>query len=142
MILQQKQFHFCSVFQLYSRYSFLAQYMIVEIATGKQTPLSTASNQQNLQLAAWGPENNSIIYIFKNNIYFRPTVQGGEIQITGDGEQGRIYNGIPDWVYEGLLKCIQSQEKKRFFIYLQRKFWVQIKHFGFRQKAKEWHTLL
>lgn len=77
--------------------------MVVNLATQVQIQLSTASNQHIMHLATWGPEGNSIIYIHNNNIYYRPHIEkSSEIQLTGDGEPGRIYFGVPDWVYEGL----------------------------------------
>lgn len=97
--------------QLYSRYSFLAQYTIIELATGNQIQL-TAQNEKILRLAVWGPVGNSLIYIHNNNIFFRPSVTiAAEIQLTGDGELGIIYNGVPDWVYEGrFLSCLCNDD--------------------------------
>ena len=61
-----------------------------------------------LQLATWGPKGNSLVYIYQNNIYYRPTVEGGEdYQITSSGIFGSIYNGVPDWVYEGEFSFLQ-----------------------------------
>ena len=38
----------------------------------------------------------------ENNIYYLPDVEVDEyIEITSDGEIDQIYNGIPDWLYEG-----------------------------------------
>lgn len=49
------------------------------------------------------PKTNSIAYVDKNNIYYRekPEDETNDIRITSDGIQGKIYNGVPDWVYEG-----------------------------------------
>lgn len=55
-----------------------------------------------LRLALWGPKGNALVYVHSNNIYYRPSVRvQAEIQLTNDGENGKFYNGIPDWVYEG-----------------------------------------
>lgn len=41
----------------------------------------------------------------ENNIYYIRTIADVEkaIQITSDGVPGIVYNGVPDWVYEGAL---------------------------------------
>lgn len=55
-----------------------------------------------IQLATWGPVNNSLIYVHTNNIFYKTSVTSEEaIQITSDGLFLQIYNGVPDWVYEG-----------------------------------------
>lgn len=55
-----------------------------------------------LQLVIWGPVGNSLIYVHINNIFYKSSVTSGEvIQVTTDGMYLQIYNGVPDWVYEG-----------------------------------------
>lgn len=55
-----------------------------------------------IQLVTWGPVNNSLFYVHTNNIYYKSSVTSEEeIQITNDGLFLQIYNGVPDWVYEG-----------------------------------------
>lgn len=34
------------------------------------------------------------------------------IRITEDGEENKVYNGIPDWVYEGKINFCYSLYKK------------------------------
>lgn len=43
------------------------------------------------------------MYIYGNNIYYMPDISSAPIQLTSSGVEGVIFNGIPDWVYEG--KC-------------------------------------
>lgn len=52
-----------------------------------------------MQLAEWGVKGNSLIYIRRNNIFYRENVNAYELQITDDGDRD-IYNGICDWAYE------------------------------------------
>jgi len=55
-----------------------------------------------LQLAIWTPRGNALIYVYQNNIYYRPQAEvPNDYQITDTGVFGTIYNGVPDWVYEG-----------------------------------------
>ena len=43
------------------------------------------------------------IYVQENNIYYLKDIRSEEtIEITTDGEIDQIYNGIPDWLYEGM----------------------------------------
>lgn len=52
-----------------------------------------------LLLAEWAPVGNAIAFVYKNNIFYKPTVDSNTIiNITTDG--GFVNNGIPDWVYE------------------------------------------
>lgn len=42
------------------------------------------------------------IYIFENNIYYQSDVRGNSLRITSSGMEGVIFNGLSDWLYEGL----------------------------------------
>ena len=58
--------------------------------------------QPNLQVALWTGYGSSLVYVNENDIYFRPLADvAHEIRLTNDGKGGVIFNGIPDWVYEG-----------------------------------------
>lgn len=41
------------------------------------------------------------IYIFENNIYFQSDVQSSSWRLTSSGQEGIVFNGIADWLYEG-----------------------------------------
>lgn len=41
------------------------------------------------------------IYIFENNIYFQTDVQSSSWRLTSSGQEGIVFNGIADWLYEG-----------------------------------------
>ena len=47
------------------------------------------------------------VYVQENNIYYQPSLENTDlenyVQITNDGVIDQIYNGIPDWLYEGKL---------------------------------------
>lgn len=50
-------------------------------------------------------------YVWKNNVYIKASPTAKPVQITSNGEENKIFNGIPDWVYEGnyikrILLCI------------------------------------
>lgn len=55
-----------------------------------------------MQLAVWGPVGNALFFVYANNIYYKTNVTTDEvIQLTTDGVFTVLYNGVPDWVYEG-----------------------------------------
>ncbi|KOX67433.1 Inactive dipeptidyl peptidase 10 [Melipona quadrifasciata] len=61
----------------------------------------TANDSISLQLATWAPRGNALVYVYQNNIYYRPEAEVAvDYQITDTGVFGTIYNGVPDWVYE------------------------------------------
>ena len=69
---------------------------MIPLSLGAGTP------RQRLQYATWVPGRDSIVFVFDNNIYIRPVITSPEVvKITSTGSNNVIYNGIPDWVYEG-----------------------------------------
>uniref|UniRef100_A0A1B6HM76 Venom dipeptidyl peptidase 4 n=1 Tax=Homalodisca liturata TaxID=320908 RepID=A0A1B6HM76_9HEMI len=80
------------------RHSYYAIYQVYNLDTRKSTYVTT----RNLQLAIMAPGTNSIAYVDRNNIYYRanPEDETNDIILTRDGVNGKIYNGVPDWVYE------------------------------------------
>lgn len=40
-------------------------------------------------------------YVWNNNVYIKVSPTAESVQITYNGEENKIFNGIPDWVYEG-----------------------------------------
>ncbi|XP_039303125.1 dipeptidyl aminopeptidase-like protein 6 isoform X3 [Solenopsis invicta] len=87
-------------YQKLYRHTYLAHYRLVNLETGTETILA-ANESTPLQLATWAPHGNALIYIYQNNIYYRPEAEVvNDYQITTTGVFGTIYNGVPDWVYE------------------------------------------
>lgn len=83
----------------------MARYSIIDLqkdlvyALGPQPGL----DQPLIRYATWNKKDNSIIYVYENDIYFRQTPDStvNDARLTTDGEREAIFNGIPDWVYEG-----------------------------------------
>lgn len=46
------------------------------------------------------PDQDALVIVYNNDIYYKSSIQSKEIRITRTGEPGVIYNGIPDWLYE------------------------------------------
>ncbi|XP_050596155.1 venom dipeptidyl peptidase 4 isoform X3 [Bombus affinis] len=87
-------------YQKLYRHTYLAHYRIVNLQTLSESSL-TANDSISLQLATWAPQGNALVYVYQNNIYYRPEAEVAvDYQITDTGVFGIIYNGVPDWVYE------------------------------------------
>ncbi|KAL8163655.1 UNVERIFIED_CONTAM: hypothetical protein K2H54_032475 [Gekko kuhli] len=90
----------CDV-QLVFRYSFTAQYVIYNFGTREISHLDVPKmDTTHLQYAAWGAQNNQLMFILENDIYYQADVSSRAKRITSSGQQGVIFNGISDWLYE------------------------------------------
>lgn len=57
---------------------------------------------EEVSICILSPTGDSLSYVKANNVYYRPNlVVDEEVRLTEDGVPGVIYNGVPDWVYEG-----------------------------------------
>ncbi|XP_069080360.1 prolyl endopeptidase FAP-like isoform X3 [Pleurodeles waltl] len=80
------------------RYSYTASYHIYDVENGV---LVTANRlPHNIQYIAWSPVGHKLVYVYGNNIYYKQNPEESAIQLTYNGEENKIFNGIPDWVYE------------------------------------------
>ncbi|XP_071448145.1 venom dipeptidyl peptidase 4-like [Hetaerina americana] len=81
------------------RHTFLATYNVIDLETGVTTPVWIPN--VDLQLCAWSTVGNALVFVFANNIYYKPNATDKKVlQITTDGVNETLYHGIPDWVYE------------------------------------------
>ncbi|XP_029693089.1 inactive dipeptidyl peptidase 10-like isoform X3 [Takifugu rubripes] len=86
------------------QHSFLASYLIYNLYTREVKELNPPEVSDSvLQFASWGGHGQQMIYIFENNIYFQSDVQSSSWRLTSSGQEGIIFNGIADWLYEGML---------------------------------------
>ncbi len=80
------------------RHSFTATYYIYEVVNNKLVALSDGGPQQT---PVWSPDGEQVAFVRDNNIFLvKLLYNNAESQVTKDGEQGKIINGIPDWVNE------------------------------------------
>uniref|UniRef100_A0A8C4UZ09 Dipeptidyl peptidase 4 n=1 Tax=Falco tinnunculus TaxID=100819 RepID=A0A8C4UZ09_FALTI len=56
--------------------------------------------RRNIQYISWSPVGHKLAYVWKNNVYIKASPMAESVQITKNGEENKIFNGIPDWVYE------------------------------------------
>ncbi|XP_070694436.1 inactive dipeptidyl peptidase 10-like [Pempheris klunzingeri] len=83
------------------QHSFLASYLIYNLYTREVRELNPPEVSDSvLQFASWGVHGQQLIYIFENNIYYQTDVQSSSWRLTSSGQEGVIFNGITDWLYE------------------------------------------
>ncbi len=87
------------------RYSSKSQYLVVDLATKKITKLTDGEKQM---YATFSPNSSAVAYVKNNNLFYKNLVNNAEVQITFDGEAGKIINGASDWVYEEELEVVQA----------------------------------
>lgn len=77
----------------------------VNFVNRKSWPVTDINGGQILlQLVQWAPVGNAFVYVYMNDIYYRTSAREQPVQefrLTRTGRPGTIYNGVPDWVYEG-----------------------------------------
>uniref|UniRef100_A0A8C5J0A1 Dipeptidyl peptidase 4 n=1 Tax=Junco hyemalis TaxID=40217 RepID=A0A8C5J0A1_JUNHY len=75
------------------RHSFTASYHIYDFGNDGLLPNDT-------QYISWSPVGHKLAYVWNNNVYVKASPTEEAVQITENGEENKIFNGIPDWVYE------------------------------------------
>lgn len=87
------------------RHSNVYRYSVLDLVTSTVYRLqpTTSNPQLYLRYATWNKVSNNIFYVYENNIYYRstPNVETSDFRVTTTGEREAVFNGIPDWVYEG-----------------------------------------
>ena len=86
----------CNREQIY-RHSYTANYYIWNSVTKELHELSSKGKQQ---VATFSPDGERVAFVRDNNLYVKSLKFGTENQVTTDGRQNAIINGVPDWVYE------------------------------------------
>uniref|UniRef100_A0A8B9W0A1 Dipeptidyl peptidase 4 n=1 Tax=Anas zonorhyncha TaxID=75864 RepID=A0A8B9W0A1_9AVES len=81
-----------------SLHSYTASYYIYDFNTSSIVDETLLHN--NTQYISWSPVGHKLAYVWNNNIYIKASPTAAPVQITSDGEENKIFNGIPDWVYE------------------------------------------
>ena len=79
------------------RYSYNADYYVVDVATGDKRPLD--QNQAgDIRYATFAPAGDTIAYVRNNDLYIQDA-EGANHRITTDGGPEK-FNAIPDWATE------------------------------------------
>ncbi|XP_034234711.1 venom dipeptidyl peptidase 4-like isoform X2 [Thrips palmi] len=80
------------------RHSTTSRFVIYDTQTGATSPVHGATPLRTL---VWAGQH-SIVWVQGSDVFYRKDAMtaGPDVQITTTGEDGIIFNGIPDWVYE------------------------------------------
>jgi len=55
-----------------------------------------------LQHVVWAPRGNALAFVYGNDIYYKTSAATTHVyRVTNTGQQDVVFNGIPDWLYEG-----------------------------------------
>ena len=81
--------------QLYRR-STKAVYHIYDVSSNS----SFKVRDEKIQAPLLSPDGNKVAYVMDNNLFMLDFKSGQEIQLTDDGKNNEIINGVTDWVYE------------------------------------------
>ena len=102
------------------RRSYKADYYIFTIRNNKIDPLTTGGP---VQVPSFSPDGHNIAFIRDNNIFIvKLLYNNAEVQVTKDGEPGKIRNGIPDWAYEeefGLTRAYEFSADSRMLAWIR-----------------------
>uniref|UniRef100_A0A8D2QJ88 Dipeptidyl peptidase 4 n=1 Tax=Zonotrichia albicollis TaxID=44394 RepID=A0A8D2QJ88_ZONAL len=79
-------------------HSFTASYHIYDF--GNSSILDDGLLPNDTQYISWSPVGHKLAYVWNNNVYVKASPTEEAVQITKNGEENKIFNGIPDWVYE------------------------------------------
>jgi len=88
------------------RRSTLGNYYVYNISDKSTTLIS----ENRIQEPTFSPDGTKVGYGFENNLYIKDLVTGATTQITNDGENNKIINGITDWVYEEEFAFVRAFE--------------------------------
>lgn len=80
------------------RYSYTATYHIYDLRNGDFVRRNELPRP--IQYICWSPIGSKLAYVYQNNIYLKQRPENPPFQITYNGKENKIFNGIPDWVYE------------------------------------------
>ena len=102
------------------RRSYTANYYIYTIRNNKIDPLTTGGP---VQVPSFSPDGHNIAFVRDNNIFLvKLLFNNAEVQVTKDGELGKIRNGIPDWAYEeefGVTRAYEFSADSRMLAWIR-----------------------
>lgn len=91
--------------QIFRRSSF-DKVHILDLKTKKLTSLS----DDLVRSPSFSPDGQKVAYVFENNLYCKDIKTGAVIQITSDGLNNKLINGVTDWVYEEEFAFVKAYE--------------------------------
>lgn len=79
------------------RHSKRAVYTLYNTINGTESLVFEGKKVQEPTLS---PDGKKVAFVFENNLYWQDIATGKVTQITTDGKENEIINGVTDWVYE------------------------------------------
>lgn len=67
-------------------------------------------SEDKIQEPTLSPSGKQVAYVFENNIYIKDLVSAKVTQVTTDGVDNKIINGVTDWVYEEEFAFVQAYQ--------------------------------
>ena len=102
------------------RRSYTANYYIFTIRNNRSEKLTAGGP---VQVPSFSPDGHNIAFIRDNNIFLvKLLFNNAEVQVTKDGELGKIRNGIPDWAYEeefGVTRAYEFSADSRMLAWIR-----------------------
>jgi len=102
------------------RRSYIANYYIFTIRNNRAEKLTSGGP---VQVPSFSPDGHNIAFVRDNNIFIvKLLFNNAEVQITKDGELGKVRNGIPDWAYEeefGLVRAYEFSADSRMLAWIR-----------------------
>ena len=80
------------------RRSSKAFYYVLDIGNGSLQQIG--ADTVKIQAAELSPDGSKVGYVQGNNLYVYRLASGQTVQVTDDGRENHIINGLADWVYE------------------------------------------
>ncbi|KAM7375219.1 hypothetical protein PAMA_014349 [Pampus argenteus] len=80
------------------RHSYTSSYSIYDREAN--TFLTITDIPHEIQCFDWAPKGNKMAFVWRNDVYIKTSPHSPIQQVTFNGKENQIYNGIPDWVYE------------------------------------------
>uniref|UniRef100_A0A8D0HJ49 Dipeptidyl peptidase 4 n=1 Tax=Sphenodon punctatus TaxID=8508 RepID=A0A8D0HJ49_SPHPU len=81
-----------------ARHSYTASYHIYDLNNSSLVTDYLLPN--DTQYVTWSPVGHKLAYVWNNNIYIKEMPGAPSVQITKNGKENIIFNGLADWVYE------------------------------------------
>jgi dipeptidyl-peptidase-4 len=91
--------------QIFSR-STQAVYYVYNRSTKELLPVS----ESKIREPEFSPDGRYVSYVLDNNIYLFDITKRDTRQVTFDGQQNSIINGVADWVYEEEFSLVKAYE--------------------------------
>lgn len=81
-------------------------FYVYDLESGKLQKIA----EEKIQEPTLSPNGEKVAYVLNNNIYIKNLVSGELTEVTSDGKNNEIINGITDWVYEEEFSVVQAYQ--------------------------------